>query len=63
MSAKIEIECGVRHVVDQDDDGAVRYAEVGDPGLAEPLDGDRWSVTWPSGAWGFYSTPELAEVM
>jgi hypothetical protein len=56
---KIRVICKRRHLVDQDDDGTERYAEVGEEGLCEAHP-HAWSILWPkTGAWGFYDDAEM----
>lgn len=58
------VTCKKRHLVDSDDDGLDRYANVGDKGKAEWDERtDQWSVVWQSnGSYGFYSEEDLAKL-
>ena len=60
--------CTKEHKVDSDDDGAERSATVGmecqaerDPSVP-PEAPNAYAVMWDNGAWGFYSSVELANV-
>ena len=57
----MRVTCTREHKVDMDDDGAWRWARVGDTATVQAgPNQDDWSVMWDNSAWGFYTDEELA---